>query len=386
MLKLFGKKGSVLGVDLGTSSVKVVQASTSGKKVVIERVGFAPVKLEGNRTDPSDQALTDALKVALAESGATSRDVCCSISGDSVIVRYLQFPDMPDDELGYALRLQAEEFIPFRLDEVNLDYYRLTPTTKDPGKKADLILVAARKDLVTRRVDILRSAGLNPVIMDTDSFAVLNCVESVHTFGGDEVLALVSMGATYTNINIFEGNISRFARDITAGGNTISQAISSRMQLSFSEAERIKCEEGFVSSQDVVQERPASTPGIAEVIKDTVEKITGEPMDGDSRKAKLNGIIRVPVQNLLTEIRRSLQFYENQPNGKPINKILLTGGGAMLKNLDQYMSERLGLPVTVISPIENAEIKNPSQADRIKTIAPRLTVAIGLALRQVGDK
>ncbi len=388
MLKFLSKKSAILGVDIGTSSVKVVQARTSGKKVVLEKVGFAPIPMDNARTEklePSDLSIADAVRAAIKDSGSTYKDICCSISGDAVIVRYLTMPDMTQDELDYAVRLQAEEYIPFRLEEVNLDFYRLEPTGKETSKKIDIILVAARKDLVTRRMEILKSIGLNPVMMDIDSFAILNCIEANYVFPADEVIALVGIGATNCNINIFENGVSKFARDILAGGFTVTQSIATRFGMPLDEAERIKIDEGAVFPQD--SSAPPESSGIAEVIKDTVEQITGESVDTDSRKNKLAVSIRQPIQNLITEVRRSLQFFENQANGKPINRILLTGGGSKLKNLDHYMSERLGLPVQVVNPLENVDVTGLSaNSGKIKDLAPHLAVGIGLGLRRVGDK
>ena len=390
MLKWFGKSSSILGVDIGTSSVKVVQIKVSGKRLILEKVGIAPVKLDGTRTDriePTDTALTDALKAALAESGSSIKDVCCSIAGESVIVRYLPFPDMNDTELESAVKMQAEEYIPFRLEEVNLDFFKLNSASKESGKGLDILLVAVRKDLVARRVDILKLAGLNPMIMDVDSFAILNSVEGNYTFKPDEVIAIVNIGATFTTINISENGISKFARDISIGGNSVTQTIASKMGITLMEAEKVKIEEAVITSQDSAS--AAGEPSnVAEAIKSTVEKLTGEKLDDESRKAKLASIIRQPTQNLITEIRRSLQFFENQPNGKPVSRILLCGGGSKLSNLDQYMSERLGITVEVANPLSRVEMASSvnKSSEAIKNISPQLVVAIGLGLRRLGDK
>jgi len=387
VLKFLAQKNAILGVDIGTSSIKVVQARTSGKKVILEKVGFAPIPMDNARSEklePSDLAVADAVKAAISDSGSSYKDICCSISGDAVIVRYLTMPEMTDDELNYAVRLQAEEYIPFRLEEVNLDFYRLNPAGKDTSKKIDIILVAARKDLVTRRMEILKSIGLNPVMMDIDSFAILNCIEANYVFPADEVIALIGIGATNCNINIFENGVSRFARDIVAGGFTVTQSVASRFGMTLDEAEKVKIQEGAVFPQDAAA---TDSGGIAEVIKDTVEQITGEAVDTESRKNKLAASIRQPIQNLITEVRRSLQFFENQANGKPINRILLTGGGSKLKNLDHYMSERLGLPVQVVNPLENVDVSGLNKdSAKMKDLAPHLAVGIGLGLRRVGDK
>ena len=389
MASWFSKSGPVLGVDVGSSSVKVVQVKFTGKNIAIEKIGIAPIRVEGSkgeRQEVTDAVVADAVKAAIADSGSNLRDVCSSIAGESVIVRYLQFPDMNDDELDYAVRLQAEEYIPFRLDEVNLDYQRLDSPTVEGGKRVNLLLVAARKDLVNRRVELLKSIGLNPVVMDVDSFALLNCLEANYDFRSDEVVALVSIGASITNINIFTNSITRFARDISLAGNSISSAIAGKMNISFVEAEKIKKEEATITAKEAAVS-DSERPGVAEAIKETVEKITGESMSMEEKSAKINEIIRQPIQSLITEIRRSLQFFENQPNGKPVTRILLTGGGAKLKNLDRYMADRLGLPVEIADPLKKADISRVGITENLlRDQAPALAVGIGLGIRKPGDK
>jgi type IV pilus assembly protein PilM len=386
---LFGKVGPVIGVDVGTNSVKVVQMKTTAKGLVLERIAIVPIRLtegKGNVTEASDAAVAEAVKTAVVNSGTSIKDVCCSIAGESVIVRYLQFPDMPNEELDYTVRLQAEEYIPFHLTDVNLDYQRLDTPTVEGGKRVDLLLVAVRKDLVSRRVELLKSIGLSPVVMDVDSFALLNCLEANYDFRPDEVVALVSIGASITNINIFIKSISRFARDISLGGNSITSAIASKLSISFQDAEKTKISEGIVFTKEPGA-GGGEVSGVAEAIKGTVEKITGEKMDDEDKKTKLAGIIRQPIQNLITEVRRSLQFFENQPNGKPVTRVLLTGGGAKLQNLDKYMSDRLGLPVEIADPLKKIDISMVSKVGfDVKSQAPTLAVGIGLGLRKAGDK
>ncbi len=387
---LFGKIGPVIGVDVGSNSVKVVQMKTTTKGLALEKIAIVPIRLtegKGDKTEASDAAVAEAIKTAVVNSGTSIKDVCCSIAGESVIVRYLQFPDMNDEELDYAVRLQAEEYIPFHLADVNLDYQRLDTPTVDGGKRVDLLLVAVRKDLVSRRVEILKSVGLSPVVIDVDSFALLNCLEANYDFRPDEVVALVSIGASITNINIFIKNISRFARDISLGGNSITSAIASKLNISFQDAEKTKISEGIVFTKEPGSSGGGEVSGVAEAIKGTVEKITGEKIDDEDKKTKLAGIIRQPIQNLITEVRRSLQFFENQPNGKPVTRVLLTGGGAKLQNLDKYMSDRLGLPVEIADPLKKIDTSMVSKAGfDVKDQAPTLAVGIGLGLRKAGDK
>ena len=400
MAKLFGKAGPVLGVDIGSNSVKVVQVKTTNKGLVLEKLGIARIQLSNGKSDKgevSDKAVVDAIKAAVADSGSNLRNVCSSIAGESVIVRYLQFPDMNDEELDYAVHLQAEEYIPFRLDDVNLDYQRLDTQTVEGGKRIDLLLVAVRKDLVSRRMDLLKSVDLNPVVMDVDSFALLNCLEANYDFRPDEVIAVVNIGASITNINIYIKGVSRFTRDISLGGNSITSAIAGKLGMSFLEAEKIKKDEGIILTKepkpdanepsDVGSGDNLPNNNVAEAIKSTVEKITGEKLGEEDRKTKLVGIIRQPVQNLITEVRRSLQFFENQPNGKPVAKVLLTGGGAKLQNVDRYMADRLGLPVEIADPLKKVDISFLRKPGfNLQEQAPLLAVGIGLGLRKFGDK
>jgi type IV pilus assembly protein PilM len=248
--------------------------------------------------------------------------------------------------------------------------------------KIDVLLVAAKKDLVGEHMDLLRGADLQPMIVDVDSFAFLNCFEANYMPAANEVVALLNIGAEITSISIYIGGVSRFSRDIGIAGDTITAGIQQRLNCTFQRAEELKIREGapLPRSEDVDADFDAES-SLLDTIRGTVERITGEDLAEDSPEFVASNVIKATLGNLTNEIRRSMQFFENQPNGKAIQRIAIGGGTANLKNIDQYLSRELGLPVEIIDPMRNvaaAGDTDPQKLDRARNL---LGVSIGLGLR-----
>jgi type IV pilus assembly protein PilM len=385
---LFSKPKSLVALDVGSSLVKAIQIKPAKPGWILENIGVAevPADISQAKGEAAATGLVSIIRTAIMNSGSRLKDVVTSISGEAVIVRYISFPEMSDSELDNAIRWQIEEHIPYRLDDINLDYNKLVVSKKEGSKKTDVLLVAARKDLVNERITLLKSIGLNPAVIDVDAFAVFNCFEANYDFKLNEVVALVNIGAQSTNIIICENNISLFARDISLAGNSITQQLASKMGISFADAEKIKVKEGIIlpATSEAAKEE---TPDIKVAIRETVEKITGESLSGDERTRQLSDIIRVPLQNLVTEIRRTLQFFENQQSGKPVNRIVLSGGTAKLENIDSFVHDRLGLPTEVFNPFAKINTTKVAMgSNELNALSPSLVVGIGLAIRQAGDR
>ncbi|MCX7919236.1 MAG: pilus assembly protein PilM [bacterium] len=383
-MALLSKTKSLLALDIGSSLVKAIQIKSTKQGYILEHVGVAdvPVEVSQAKTDTTSIGLANTIRTAILNSGSRLKDVITSISGEAVIVRYISFPEMTDTELDNAIRWQIEEHIPYRLDDINLDYHKLGVSQKEGSKKIDVLLVAARKDFVNERINLLQSIGLNTAVIDVDAFAVFNCFEANYDAKQDEVIALVNIGAQSTNIIIAQNNISVFARDISQAGNNITQQLASKMGISFADAEKIKKEEGVILPAAASEGKEESSD-IKVAIRETVEKITGESLSADQRVRQISDIIRVPLQNLVTEIRRTLQFFEHQPYGKPVNRIVLSGGSAKLKNIDSFIQDRLGLPTEIFNPL--AKINTTKVAignNELNALAPSLAVGVGLAIRQ----
>jgi type IV pilus assembly protein PilM len=332
-----------------------------------------------NRRD----AKIDAIRQALADGGINAKYSISAVSGESIIVRYIQLPEMPENELKGAIRWEAEDYIPFRLEEVNLDSMILGRSEIAGSPKIDVLLVAAKKDLVGEHIDILKSADLQPGVVDVDSFAFLNCFEANYLPAASEVIALLNIGAEITSINIYIGGVSRFSRDIGIAGDTITAGIQQRLNCSVQRAEELKLKEGAPAAahEDVDADFDADA-SLLDTIRGTVEKITGEDLTEESPEFVAANVLKSVLGNLTNEIRRSIQFFENQPNGRPVLRVCVGGGTASLKNIDSYLSRELGLPVEVVDPLRNLGFAG-AEGDRGKLDRSRnlLGVSIGLGLR-----
>jgi len=289
---------------------------------------------------------------------------------------------MPEDELKNALKWEAEEYIPFHIDEVNIDSVILGKA--GDGGKVDVLLVSAKKELVSEHVDLVRAVGLTPLIIDVDSFAFLNCFEVNYQPNPTDVIALINIGAEITSINIYIGGISRFSRDISIAGDTITTSIQSRLGISFAQAEEMKIAEGApVPSEEAEAEGPSES-GLLDTIRGTVEKITGEELEEDSQEAIGAKVVKNSLTNLVSEIRRSIQFFENQANGRVVQKIVLGGGTSKLRNIDKFFGRELNLPVEIIDPLRRISVVGKDiDSDALIKAKQMLGVGIGLALRKV---
>lgn len=375
-----------VALDIGSSVVKAVQLRKVARNYELEKFGIAEIypgidkKSAGvNRRE----AKVEAIRQALADGGISAKYSVSAVSGESIIVRYIQLPEMPEDELKGAIRWEAEDYIPFPLEEVNLDSMILGRTEVAGSPKIDVLLVAAKKDLIGEHIDLLKSADLSPAVIDVDSFGFLNCFEVNYLPSASEVIALLNIGAEITSINVYIGGVSRFSRDIGIAGDTITAGIQQRLNCTFQRAEELKLKEGapLVQAEEMDTDF-VSESSLLDTIRGTVEKITGEDLTDNSPEFVAANVVKTTLGNLTAEIRRSIQFFENQPNGKPIQRVIIGGGSANLRNLDQYLGRELGLPVEVVDPVRSI-LFTGSEADRSKLERSRnlLGVSIGLGLR-----
>jgi type IV pilus assembly protein PilM len=385
---VFGSKAAV-GLDIGSTNVKAVQLRRVGKTgIELERFGMAEIYPDGDKkasaANPHD-AKVAAVKNALGQAKISAKQAITAVSGESIIVRYIQLPSMPETELRNALRWEAEEYIPFSIEDVNLDSVILGQS--EDGERVDVLLVSAKKDLVASHLEIIRDAGLTSQTVDVDSFAFLNCFEVNYQPALTEVVALVNIGAEITNINVYLGGVSRFSRDISIAGDTITGNIQAKLGADWAEAERVKIQEG---APEPAEQNATATPeddsSLLDTIRGTVERITGEDLGDDTPEAVAGKVIRNTLANLVGEIRRSIQFFENQPSGQAVQRVVLGGGTAMMRNLPACLERELGLPVEVIDPLRRVAVRSRDvDAAALESSKLMLGVGIGLALRNVVD-
>lgn len=334
---MFSGSGSRVGLDIGSQMVKLVEIEkdSEGKKK-LSRFALAKV-------DSGDEGKAAAIKKVKEESGIENNQVAVSVSGQSVIVRYIDLPEMSEEETRSAIKYEAEQHIPFNIDEVTLDFQILEkfPETK----KMRVLLVAAKKDLINNQLALIKSAGFIPTFIDVDSFALINSFESQGA--GEEVAALVNIGAQLTNINIISGGVPCFTRDVPLAGHNVTEVVKKSLDIDSEAAEKQKLEEGNLT--------------------------------GDS---PLSLALHAALEDLTGEIRLSFDYCENQTLGKAINKVYVSGGGARLQGLEEFLSKSLGLPAQIWNPFKNLELNSALAGEELNKLAPLLAVAVGLALRE----
>lgn len=375
-----------VALDIGSSVVKAVQMRKAGRGFELERFGVAEIYPGVDKKSAGVDRRTariEAVRQALTQAGITAKHSVSAVSGESIIVRYIQLPDMPENELKGAIRWEAEDYIPFPLEEVNLDSVMLGRSDVGGARKVDVLLVAAKKDLVAEHVSLLKTVGLTPAIVDVDSFAFLNNYEANYMPSATDVVALLDIGAELTNINIYLNGVSRFSRDIAIAGDTINAGIQQRLGCSVQRAEELKLKEGAPApAVEQGETEEAGGSALLDTIRGTVERITGEDLAEDSPEFVASEVTRGVLNNIVSEVKRSIQFFENQPNGQQVQRVAVGGGTAMLSNLDRYLEQELGLPVEVIDPLRNVGIAGSTvDKSRLERVRRMLGVSVGLALR-----
>ena len=348
----FGAK-SVLGLDIGSSAVKIVELSGSGPSYTVQRIGYAPLPAEAivQGSFMNAPAISSAIREAYEAGHFKAKDVAASVSGHSVIVKRIQLPTQSPEELDETIKWEAEQYIPFDINEVNLDYQVLQEESADG--QMDVLLVAAKKDLIDDYLGVINDAGLTLAVMDVDAFALGNMYESNYDADADGAVALVDIGASVININVMNGALPVFTRDITSGGNQYTEEIQKTLNVSFEEAERIK-----VGSDD------------DEVSRDVVPQEVEEAM-------------REVSEQLLGEIQRSLDFYRATTSNVPIIKVLMCGGASQVPGLERLFAERIDVPFEVANAFNRIDLAGSlAGEDRIRVLGPALGVAVGLGMRR----
>jgi type IV pilus assembly protein PilM len=382
---MFGGGKKVVGLDVGSSMVKAVELRKSGGKIELVRAAVSDVYPGGDRSAAGGgdiaQLKTAAIRRALQSGRIAAKHSVSAVSGESIIVRYIQLPEMPEADLKNALRWEAEEYIPFAIDEVNLDSVVLGPSSVQG--KVDVLLVSARKDLVNEHVQLVRSADLTPVIVDVEGFAFLNCFEVNYQPSRQDCACLVHIGADVTNINVYVGNTSRFSRDIGIAGNVLTQAVMQKCGVPWPEAERLKRAVGLQAPGK--EDDGEGDSELISTIRGTVQRITGSDLGDDTPEATAAKAIQNVMTQMLSEIRRSVQFFEGQSGGNTVQRLIIGGGSSMLKNLPQYLQTELDIPVELMDPLRNIAVGKEVDSQVVDAHRAQLSASIGLALRKVMD-
>ncbi len=354
---LMSGKKQLLGLDIGSSAVKAIQMKETKGRYVLEKFGIKPLEpeviVDGSVMD--EGRVIGAIKELIDENGIKLKKVAISISGHSVIVKKISLPPMPDDELEGQVKLAAEQYIPFDINEVNFDFHILNPTdqAEDGEPQMSVLLVAAKKDKVNELSELVKGAGLVPVVMDVDAFAIENMYSINYSDSGEETIALVNIGASVMNVNIVKGGTSVFTRDIPIGGNRYTEAIQRELGMTYDEAEATK------------RGRNESS------------------VDSDTVASVIEGV----NAEVSSEIARTIDYFRTTGSEGDIGRILLCGGSSKISGLAQLLSDRMGTPTEVANPFNQVDTGSADvDPDTLADMAAEAAVGVGLALRTVNDR
>lgn len=345
-----------MGLDIGSSAVKAIEIKPAGKAFKVTAFGVEPIPpdsiVDGAIIDSG--AVADAVRRLFENKQFKAREVVASLSGNSVIVKKITLPSMTEQELGESIYWEAEQYIPFDIQDVNLDYEILSPGAGPGGQGTmDVLLVAAKKDKIADYTSVITQAGRTPVVVDVDAFALQNAYEVNYGFEPGVVVALLNAGASATNINILSGGQSVFTRDISLGGNAFTEAVQRELGLPFDLAEQLK--KGF-----------------------DVEGATFE---------EARPVLKAMTDNILLEIEKTFDFFKATASSDRIDRIVLSGGASRAEGFAEALAARFGVEITSFDPFRQVTV-DPARlgGQAVEDLAPVAAVAVGLALRKVGDR
>ncbi len=343
MKKLKRQVRSVVGLDIGTHSVKLVHLvhGVSGRKLLSRQVEefFTP-----EAVDDIGQ-VTQAIREVFRRSGlkpGRGPKVITSVGGSATAIKHVEFPLLTDEELDSSVHWQAQKYLPFEAEDAVLEYQVLGKDKKE--KNMSVLLAAVTNNHLKKHYQLLDQVGLEPMVIDLDPLAVINAFLSTQELVEDKSIMVLDLGASKTTINMFSRGSLFFTREVAVSGRRLTAELQSKLKIPYQEAEKVKCEGGT--------------------------------------DHKLLQLLKEPLNQLLFEIRRSLTFYENRTGGKAFHKLYLAGGGSRLVGFAEHLHAGLGVPVEEFDPLKDVKIEPDEKKEEIAT--PQLALAFGLALRGVG--
>jgi type IV pilus assembly protein PilM len=346
----------VVGLDIGSSAVKAVELKPAGNGYRVAAFASEPVPpdsiVDGAIIDGA--AVSDAIRRVFTHKGFKAKEVAASLSGNAVIVKKINLPVMTEAELAESIYWEAEQYIPFDIQDVNLDYQVLDSGTGGESRgNMDVLLVAAKKEKIADYTGVIVQAGRVPVVVDVDAFALQNAYEVNYRPLSGAVVVLMNAGASAININIMNGDQSLFTRDISIGGNAYTEAVQKELQLSFDAAEQAK---------------------------------KGQPVPGVAFD-DVRPVLHAMTDNVLLEVQKTFDFFKSSTASERIDRILLSGGSSWVDGFAEALGERFGAPVEMLDPFRNISLAGvTSVADGGSPEGSTAAVAVGLALRKAGDR
>jgi type IV pilus assembly protein PilM len=351
MFKRNTKKNNLVGLDIGSSSVKAVELQ--GKPGSLVLLSLAHESLQPDSVVDGQimelNSVSQTIASIFQSNQIKTERVAAGVSGSSVIVKNIIVPPMSEAELEESIDWHAEEHIPFDIADVSLDY-QIVGSTAD---SLSVLMAACKRDFVANIKQAIQLAGKQPVIIDVDAFALQNCYEVNYDPQPNQAVALLNIGASTMNINIVQGTRSVFTRDVSVGGNQYTSLLQKELGLTFDEAEHVK--------------RSGTLPA-------------------GSESRDLGEVFETISDILALEIQKTFDFYRaTSDDGEgAVQKILFSGGGSKLPGLADFLTARFEIPVEHFDPFRNIKIDaRRFDPEYLKEVVPEMAVAVGLALRGV---
>jgi len=347
---LWNRQKPLVGLDIGSSSIKVVQVEYEGSDVRLRDFGSAGLLpeaiVDGEIMDR--QLVVESIQNLFESKRIKNQNVASSVSGRAVIVKKIQMDRMTPEDAREAIHWEAEQHVPYDINEVCLDF-QILEASGDP-QHMDVLLVAAKREMLLAQANLIREAGLNPIVLDVDAFAVQNVMSMNYDFSPEEVVALVNIGSELTNINIIKDGVPLYTQDLSLGGTNFVEAVQRQFNLSQSEAE-------------------AAVHG-------------REQADFD-----LDQIVREVGEELAMGIERSVLYLQTSGETDALSRILITGGGVRIPGLAGFLDQRHQAPVEIADPLRRIH-HDPAifGNQRPEEVAPTLAVGLGLAVRKADDR
>lgn len=350
---IFAKKDHLIGLDIGSRTIKLGELLITKKGRSLKTFGMIDLPqnaiVEGRVKEPT--VVADVIKGLVADLNVSEQNVATSVAGYSVIIKRITVGKMSEEQLLENIHHEAEQYIPFDLDDVNIDFHVIGENKLNPNQM-NVMLVAAKKEIVNEYVDLLEMAELNPVVIDIDVFALEKVFEDNY-LDSEGTVALIDIGANKMNLNIVKGYLSNFTRDVNIGGEHITREIASRFECSFEEAEAVK------------------------VGKDTET----------APEEEVNEIVRSGISSWGAEIRRAIDFYYSTGSDEDIGRIVLSGGASRTSGFSELLSAETSIDVQMSNPFISVQMdERRFDMDYLESVAPQAAICMGLASRRINDK
>lgn len=350
---LFSRTKEIIGLDIGTTALKIVELKKAKNEYQLKNLGVSSLPKETivNGALKNSAALVNTITNLTENLKIKTKHVVAAVSGHPVIIKKINIPTMSEKELSESIQWEAEQYIPFDLEEVNIDFQILGINEINPNQM-EVLLVAAKKSLLNEYVEAISQAGLETVIVDIDSFALENAYELNYPDEEIPVVALVDLGRSVININVVKEGKSTFTRDVFLGGNKFTREIQRKMSVSEEEAEMLK-------------------------LGGNLENIDYKRLDVIIHDMSIQAAI---------EIQRSLDLYATSTTDENVKKIYISGGTSQIPGIKDLIADRVDIPVEFLDVFRAIKYNEADfDSEYIKDITPVAAVGVGLALRKPGE-